>query len=211
MALAPWRSNLGRALQRDRNKPESRFFQLATLQENGFPANRTVVFRGFLNDTNQLKIITDLRSGKIKQTYHQPYAEACWYFAGTREQFRIAGKLILVDCNCENSKLQQARISTWQEISDNARLQFTWPNPGAERGNQEAFSTIFPDNIFPLANFCLLLLDPIRVEILQLRGNPQNRYLYLRDDVNKFGEISCSSNVADNVCETNWTCTEINP
>jgi pyridoxamine 5'-phosphate oxidase len=60
MTLAPWRSPLSRALHRDGSKPHSRYFQLATVQANGHPANRTVVFRGFLNDTNQLKIITVL-------------------------------------------------------------------------------------------------------------------------------------------------------
>ncbi|NJL49732.1 MAG: pyridoxamine 5'-phosphate oxidase, partial [Leptolyngbyaceae cyanobacterium SM2_5_2] len=53
-ALAPWRSALGRALHRNRSRPYSRYFQLATVQTNGRPANRTVVFRGFLPDSNQL-------------------------------------------------------------------------------------------------------------------------------------------------------------
>ena len=27
----------------------------------------------------------------------QPYVEACWYFTGTREQYRLAGKVQVVD------------------------------------------------------------------------------------------------------------------
>ncbi|MEA5572399.1 Npun_F5749 family FMN-dependent PPOX-type flavoprotein [Calothrix sp. UHCC 0171] len=203
MTLAPWRSPLSRALHRDHSKPESRYFQLATVQANGYPANRTVVFRGFLNDTNQLKIITDNRSQKIDQIQQQSWAEACWYFTGTREQFRIAGKLILVDASCADVGLQMARVSTWQELSDNARIQFTWAHPGEKRANPEAFSAPAPDAIAPLANFCLLLLNPVKVDHLKLRGEPQNRYIYMRDE---YIQDDFNQQLNDN-----WSCVEINP
>jgi len=193
MTLAPWRSPLSRALHRDRSKPHSRYFQLATVQANGHPANRTVVFRGFLNDTNQLKVISDSRSQKIHQIQYQAWAEACWYFTEAREQFRLAGKLILVDEENPHTDLQKARYSTWQELSGNARIQFAWAHPGEKRGEPEAFSPQQPDAINPLPNFCLLLLDVINVDHLQLRGEPQNRWLYIRDDLN------------------NWSSSEINP
>ncbi len=50
MSLAPWRSLITRALHHNRSLAYSRYVQLATIKENGFPANRTVVFRGFLED-----------------------------------------------------------------------------------------------------------------------------------------------------------------
>ncbi|MGK7884635.1 MAG: pyridoxamine 5'-phosphate oxidase, partial [Crocosphaera sp.] len=65
--LSPWRSILARALHRNRSLPNSRYFQLATVNFEGKPTNRTLVFRGFLNQTNQLQIITDSRSEKINQ------------------------------------------------------------------------------------------------------------------------------------------------
>jgi hypothetical protein len=37
------------------------------------------------------------------------------------------------------------------------------------------------DKIEPLPNFCLLLLEPVKVEHLELRGEPQNRWLYQRE------------------------------
>ena len=77
MSLAPWRSLLSRALHQNRSLPYARYFQLATVRANGHPANRTVVFRGFLDDTNQLKIITDSRSQKIEQIAQQSWGEAC--------------------------------------------------------------------------------------------------------------------------------------
>jgi pyridoxamine 5'-phosphate oxidase len=191
--LAPWRQILTGVLHRNRKHPYSRYFQLATVQTDGYPANRTVVFRGFLNNTDQLKIITDSRSQKISDIKHQPFAEACWYFTETREQFRLLGKLTLIGANNGDVEQLSWRASTWQELSDNARIQFAWAHPGKERANPEAFAPPQPDAVKPLPEFCLLLLDPVKVDHLQLRGEPQNRYLYTRDALG------------------NWTCLEINP
>lgn len=193
MTNSPWRSILSAALNRNRNQPHSRYFQLATVQTDGYPANRTVVFRGFFADTNQLKIITDKRSQKIDQLNHQAWGEVCWYFTGTREQFRLAGKLTLVDENHPHTDFQLARTSTWQDLSDNARVQFAWAYPGEKRADPEAFCPSQPDPVNPLPNFCLLLLDPVKVDHLKLRGEPQNRWLYIRDD------------------SDNWSSLEINP
>ncbi|NEP40393.1 MAG: pyridoxamine 5'-phosphate oxidase [Okeania sp. SIO2H7] len=179
--LAPWRSPLARALHRNDSLPHSRYFQLATVAEGGFPANRTVVFRGFLEGTNRLKIITDSRSEKIQQIEKNPLAEACWYFTKTREQFRLAGELTAITAEDFNTKLGQIRASVWQEISDSARQQFAWPPPGQKRGEATAFELASPDKIEPLPNFCLLLLEPVKVEHLELRGEPQNRWLYQRE------------------------------
>jgi pyridoxamine 5'-phosphate oxidase len=181
MSLAPWRSAIAHALHRNRSLVYSRYLQLATVKPNGHPANRTVVFRGFLADTNQLKFITDARSEKINQIQQQPWAEACWYFPNTREQFRISGCLTLVGDE-SHPHLQPARIATWQELSDAARLQFAWPHPGKDKEDQAAFNPPPPDPQETIPNFCLLLLEPTQVDHLELRGEPQNRYLYRLDD-----------------------------
>jgi pyridoxamine 5'-phosphate oxidase len=178
MSLAPWRSSITRALHKNRTLVYSRYVQLATVRENGLPANRTVVFRGFLEDTNQLKFITDIRSAKAEQIPQQAGAEICWYFPKSREQFRISGNLVLINFN-SHPHLQPARIKMWQELSDAARLQFAWPDPGKTRvKTPEAFTPPAPDPIEPLENFCLLLLEPTEVDHLELRGEPQNRSIY---------------------------------
>ncbi|HEY9802330.1 MAG TPA: Npun_F5749 family FMN-dependent PPOX-type flavoprotein [Leptolyngbyaceae cyanobacterium] len=182
MSLAPWRSAIAHALHRNRSLVYARYLQLATVRANGHPANRTVVFRGFLADTNQLKFITDARSDKIDQIQQRPWAEACWYFPNTREQFRISGYLTLVGSDESHPHLQPARLATWQELSDAARLQFAWPHPGKGKEDQAAFNPPPPDPQKPIANFCLLLLEPTQVDHLELRGEPQNRYLYRLDD-----------------------------
>lgn len=193
MSLAPWRSPLSRALHRNRSLPYARYFQLATVRPDGKPANRTVVFRGFFGDTNQIKFVSDDRSEKPAQIDHSPWAEACWYFPNTREQFRIAGLLKLVRATDPDQALQNARQAAWQELSDSARTQFAWDHPGQPRSEKSAFSPLPPNLEQPLEQFCLVLLEPIAVDHLELRGDPQNRYQYQRNEQN------------------DWTMQEINP
>jgi pyridoxamine 5'-phosphate oxidase len=177
-----WPSSIARALHRNRALAYSRYLQLATVRPDGRPANRTVVFRGFVSPKNQLKLIADGRSQKIEHLFYNSWSEACWYFPKTREQFRILGKLSIVDSNCEDVALSQIRHSTWQELSDNARIQFAWPDPGKPRAEAAAFQVQSCDKSTPVANFCLLLLEPIEVDVLELKGEPQNRYRYVYQD-----------------------------
>ncbi|MBE9165702.1 MULTISPECIES: Npun_F5749 family FMN-dependent PPOX-type flavoprotein [Microcoleaceae] len=181
MTLALWRSPLARALHRNRSLAFARYLQLATVRATGRPANRTVVFRGFLGDTNQLKFITDIRSQKAEEIDLYPWGEICWYFPKTREQFRIAGQLILVRQDDADSELLTARRTAWQELSEAARDQFAWPAPGEDKADAGAFDSASPDAREPLPNFCLLLLEPETVDFLELRGEPQNRSLYGHD------------------------------
>ncbi len=176
MVLAPWRSAIARALHRNRSLVYARYLQLATVRPDGKPANRTVVFRGFRDDTNQLKFIADDRSEKIEQIEHSAWAEVCWYFPNTREQFRLLGTLTIVKYDHPDEELQQARRSMWQALSDNARVQYNWAHPGKPK--TEGSSPLPPSSTEPLPRFCLLLLDPNQVDHLELRGDPQNRYLY---------------------------------
>lgn len=181
--LAPWRSPLQSAIHRNRSKPYSRYFQLATITPNGYPSNRTVVFRGFLDDdTNRLKIITDARSAKIQEIEHQSAAEICWYFTKTREQFRISGTLQLVTVEETDPNLQKARQITWHNLSDAARSQFAWPDPAQPAADKSAFDVELPHPKAPLDNFCLLLLVPTKIDHLQLKSDPQQRFLYTRSD-----------------------------
>ena len=183
--LAPWRSPLSRALHHNRALPYAKYFQLATIREDGKPANRTVVFRGFLDD-DHVQIVTDQRSEKVQQLVQQPWGEVCWYFPKTREQFRLMGSLTLIDSDCTDEHLLGARQSLWKTLSDKARSQFTWPFPGHPRESDEAVQTNLSLPEYPVKHFCLLLLSPRRVDHLELRGDPQNRYIYELTDTQEW-------------------------
>ncbi|ERN42883.1 PPOX class probable FMN-dependent enzyme, alr4036 family [Rubidibacter lacunae KORDI 51-2] len=188
MALAPWRSPIARALHRNRSDAHARFFQLATVMPDGRPANRTVVFRGFFPNTDTLEVVTDARSEKVAQIDRQPWGEVCWYFTKTREQFRIAGRLKFVSADATDADLQRERQERWYDLSDSARLQFIWPQPKASRdSDRNAFFVKAPAaNTKPASTFNLLLVEPVAVDWLELRGDPQNRTLFLQTDDGKW-------------------------
>ena len=179
--LPPWRSPIARALHRNRSLPNARYVQLATVDADGRPRNRTVVFRGWLEPESQLRFVVDIRSPKALSLLadSSDWAEACWYFPKTREQFRLSGQLVLVTAECPISRHSKARQEAWQQMSDAGRVQFDWATPGADRSEgSDGFNPPQPDSQEPLDNFCLLLLAPISVDHLELRGEPQSRYLY---------------------------------
>lgn len=161
--------------------PYARYFQLATVRPNGQPANRTVVFRGFASEPDRLQTVTDARSQKIHQIEHRAWGEICWYFPKTREQFRLGGALMLIKPDDLDAAAQEMRSRLWQDLSDNARSQFGWPYPGTPLSDSSQFEsqTLDPDS--PPDTFCILILEPIWVDHLELRGNPQNRHIYKRD------------------------------
>ncbi len=178
--LAPWRSPLSRNLHLHRSQPEARYLQLATVSPAGYPTNRTVVFRGFREGRDDIQIISDWRSHKIAHLQHCPYGEICWYFPKTREQFRIFGEIVVITADTVNEEYQKLRQNLWQTISDSARQQFTWAQPASPRPDDADFPVGVADPQLPLDNFCLLLLIPSKCDHLLLKGNPQNRYLYLK-------------------------------
>lgn len=179
MTLAPWRSPLARALHRNRSKAFSRYPQLATVRPNGRPANRTVVFRDFLPETDSLLFVTDARSEKVAQIAHCSESELCWYFTQTREQFRLGGTLRTITAQAADESDKQTRRQVWETLSDKSRQQFAWPQPGQPRAQGGYESTDLSQSP-PLPTFVVLVFEPDAVDHLELRGEPQNRYQYRR-------------------------------
>ncbi|MEM8641907.1 MAG: Npun_F5749 family FMN-dependent PPOX-type flavoprotein [Cyanobacteria bacterium P01_G01_bin.54] len=177
MSPAPWRSPLARALHHNRSAVDARYFQLATVDDQGYPHNRTVVFRGFVAGGDDLQMITDARSQKLAQLQDQSWGAICWYFRKSREQFRLRGAIEVIAHDAPYPEFQQARLQMWQSISDNARAQFLWPEPGAPKADPSDFEIMAAQETIPVT-FVLLWLNPQQVEHLELRGEPQNRTLY---------------------------------
>jgi pyridoxamine 5'-phosphate oxidase len=177
---AIWLPSLVLALYQNRSAPDSRFVQMATVRADGRPANRTVVFRGFLGDSPRLTFVTDARSDKVAELARAPWSELCWHFPMTHVQFRISGPTTVVRHDSGDAGLLDARRGAWRELAEPVRVSFTWPAPGEPRESHLPFPSVHPDQETPLSHFCLLILDPHEVDILELNGNPQNRWNYRR-------------------------------
>ena len=90
-----WRSLLEVSVAKSRKIRGSNYVQISTVNQDGEPRCRTVVFRGFLNSVNLpedhamspingghfdgkpcvMKMCTDLRSKKVEEVAHQPISE----------------------------------------------------------------------------------------------------------------------------------------
>ena len=176
-----WRASLVLALYRNRHVAHARFFQLATTRPDGRPANRTVVFRGFLGDSHSIMIVTDGRTAKIGEVDSNPWVEACWYFPMTREQFRISARARVFGAQTADASAALARRAAWHDLAEATRRSLTWPEPGSPRDSALPFVEGEVDPEVPPENFCLLVLDPAEVDHLELDGTPQNRWRYRLD------------------------------
>lgn len=197
MLFPRWRQSLVRSLHAQRSKPESKFFQVAnayllTGSEGDSQLaveNRTMVFRGFAANSNVLLAITDSRSDKIVQWTSSPNAKSqlCWYFAKTREQYRISADVVLIGAPSipSHSRFEDQLIESllpsreiiWEQLSDKAKAQFFWPQPKqqvtpADDTNEGEHVVGIPDN------FILVAFVPYYVDYLHLSSPSQKRELH---------------------------------
>ena len=138
-----------KSLEANKQVPYHKYMQLGTVRPDGRPSVRTVVFRGFHQDTDQITFATDTRhargapaspstrhnfqsnthtsdmlygrqqqgSGvppcawrrtyKVEHVQKEPWAEICWYFTESREQFRLGGNLQIIGEDHPDEKLQK--------------------------------------------------------------------------------------------------------
>lgn len=211
--LDSWLVRIEKSIARSRKIKGGNYVQLATVDPaTGFPTCRTVVFRGFLTLPNDrgivMKMITDNRSEKVKHvTGSEANAHGCpcemvWWFSQSSEQYRIAGKLILVGPSSSSSKvevfgggndwkgenveslipfLENARKQMWGNLSVPAKEQFYWPPPG--QLFTESIGEEPPKSSLELPEtFLMMLLAPTSVKYLRLKDNfAQNDHLITSD------------------------------
>ncbi|GAB2271829.1 hypothetical protein Dimus_006661 [Dionaea muscipula] len=171
-AATPWKQLVLKSLESNSHLKSSTFFQFSTIGSNGRPSNRTVVFRGFEDDSEKIQINTDSRSHKVEELRHCPFAEICWYFIDSWEQFRINGQVDVIDGSCSDpSKLRQ-REKSWFASSLKSRLQYLGLDPGIPWIRDEQPQDVSLDPCAgPVGAFCLLVLDPNQVDYLNLKTN----------------------------------------
>jgi pyridoxamine 5'-phosphate oxidase len=170
----PWRDRLDAAIRAHGGHPQAPYAQLATVRPDGRPANRSVVVRGLLDPGGRPLMTTDARSAKLEQLTAFPWAELCWYFPETREQFRLLGRVTTV-----NSAADPTYTRVWSALPEAVQRSFTWPAPGARRTQAPAFHLDDPAPSLPPASFTLVVLDPEEVEHLDLKPHPHERTRYL--------------------------------
>ncbi|CAA6666874.1 unnamed protein product [Spirodela intermedia] len=181
-AAAPWKRLLLSALEANANLKHARFFQLATVGSNGRPANRTVVFRGFSEGCDKIQINTDYRSNKIEDLKNCPYGEICWYFTDSWEQFRLHGRIDIID-----GSTVQRREKSWFASSLSSRFQYLAPHPGLPRILEEPKGGVDLDpSKGPVSSFCLLEFDPEQVDYLNLRSN--ERVMFTSEQIGDGGK-----------------------
>lgn len=165
--------------------------QVGSVRPDGRPSNRTVVYRGLLQESGQnsdrLTFVTDSRSNKVAEFGACPWTEIAWYFPETREQYRFTGIVTVVDEKHTNETLQRSRLSAWKNMSDPGRQQFLWPHPGLPRivddindssdAQGHSFDAAPPSKDDPVANpFCLCIVDVTEVDHLNLKSNERRRW-----------------------------------
>jgi PPOX class probable FMN-dependent enzyme len=173
-----WRALLEVSSNRARKERGGNYIQIATVDANGLPRCRTVVFRGFLEQDSSgrsaMKMITNAQSDKVQQVAHCPHSEMVWWFPKSSEQYRIAGELQLIGPDHSDSEMLDARKQMWGNLSDPAREQFWWnppgpyhPQPELPAGGRDTAGKV----LHPPETFLMMLLWPSRVDYLRLTDN----------------------------------------
>ena len=164
-----WLQQLKRAIRRNRRDAHNRYVQFATLGLDGKPRVRMVVFRGFSLSEASFFIITDARTEKVKELTQCPDVEVSWYFTHTREQFRLQCSAVT---HSDGADVELYRDALWKGLSDAAKAQFFWPEPGLPSGEGQSLE-ITPHSP---ETFVVIECRPQRVDHLVL-AKPQRRTL----------------------------------
>ncbi|XP_050236507.1 pyridoxine/pyridoxamine 5'-phosphate oxidase 2 [Mercurialis annua] len=179
VTAAPWKQLLINALASNSHLKHSSYFQLATIGSDGRPSNRTVVFRGFVENSDKIQINTDSRTRKIEELKQCSFSEICWYFTDSWEQFRINGRVDVIDGSHFDPVKLQLREKSWFASSVRSRLQYLGPNPGLPCLSEQTSDELFLDpSAGPVAAFCLLVLDPQQVDYLNLKSSQRTMYTF---------------------------------
>eukprot|EP00730_Choanoeca_flexa_P013712 TRINITY_DN5620_c0_g2_i1.p1 TRINITY_DN5620_c0_g2~~TRINITY_DN5620_c0_g2_i1.p1 ORF type:complete len:195 (+),score=48.48 TRINITY_DN5620_c0_g2_i1:258-842(+) len=179
-SVPSWRAAI-QSLMQEYPSITSKFMTLATVNAANQPRARYVVFRQW-HDRNSIVVVSDTRHNKVEHIRHNPAFEVCWYFNDARKQYRISGEAELITKEAKPEQLE-LRQHVWSDLSDNTRLQYSWPNP-EEQFDKDAFEAAVPlpkENNAP-DTFAVLLLVPKAVDMLQLGSEMRREQHVLAED-----------------------------
>ncbi|CAK0862273.1 unnamed protein product [Prorocentrum cordatum] len=118
-AAEVWTVRVQSAIKKSREIRGGNYVQIATVDADGAPRCRTVVFRGFQSlegtPVQAMRMITDARSEKVGHVQRSPACELVWWFPASSEQYRVAGELQLVgpDASGELQGARQGAVGLW--------------------------------------------------------------------------------------------------
>lgn len=152
--------------------------------DDDFDANANTSSRAHFGGAarDDLVFTCDRRSAKCEEIARDDRAELAWYFAETREQFRVRGRLTTTTTETTETETttgeeKEMRVAVWRTMSAKAREQFTWANPGEVRVDDGASTTerreasASDESDDAGENFAMVSLRAERVDHLALRTN----------------------------------------
>ena len=110
---APWRSLLVKSLETNKHLPNAKFMQLATVRPDGRPSVRTVVFRGFHNESDQVTFTTDTRCSATFCFLSPGALVGCQEGRRCKCNFSSLGSNY---CCCRTYKVEDIQQHPWSEI-----------------------------------------------------------------------------------------------
>ena len=178
MDLPLWRQRLKASQSKEGKIASNRWIQIANVSKNNQPRVRTVVFRGWLDDSTML-IYTDKRSEKYVDLESNNNIEVLWLFFKTKSQYRFKGKVYELE---DNDKY-------WNNLFDRSKVQWFWPSPGKRIDKKNTISSI--DNTFSKPNnFSVLKIKIHEVDLLKLEKPLHRRYIWKKIDNWKCIEVN---------------------
>lgn len=162
---APW---LGRWRAAAARNEGDRLVQVATVSPAGEPEVRTVVLRGLARD-GRPTFVGDARAAKHVALEAGSALELCVWWSGSGEQFRLRGPVLAV--TTDDSPWAGRRRELWRAQGPEGRARFLGPAPGSP---QPAPGAAAPAEApaDPPPSFALYVLEPRRVERLELTAGP---------------------------------------
>ena len=178
MDLPLWRQRLKASQSKEGKLASNRWIQIANVSKNNQPRVRTVVFRGWLDNTTML-IYTDKRSEKYKDLEINNNIEVLWLFFKTKSQYRFRGKVSELE---DNNKY-------WDNLFDRSKDQWFWPTPGEKIDREDNISTI-ENKLSKPNNFSVLKININEVDLLKLEKPLHKRYIWKKIDNWKCVEVN---------------------
>ena len=170
MDLPLWRQRLKASQSKEGKLASNRWIQIANVSRDNQPRVRTVVFRGW-RDNSTMLIYTDKRSQKYIDLETNNNIEVLWLFLKTKSQYRFKG---IVNELEDNDKY-------WDDLFERSKDQWFWPSPGKRIAQKNTMSSIDNKRSKP-NNFSVLEIKINEVDLLKLENPFHKRYIWKKTD-----------------------------